>query len=77
MHLRIDIDCDNMSFNDPHPGAELRHILSKLAMRFYEYELDDVNGHGIMDSNGNTVGRVTVTERASEPDRLRESERTA
>lgn len=69
MKLVIEIDCDNAAFDDgpeTYCGTEVATILRKLATDFHDgdkawfgiYYAD----HNLLDSNGNTVGKVTVKE---------------
>ena len=58
MKIEIEISEDNAAFAD-NPG-ELRRILRTFADRFADYRAG--NRSRLMDSNGNAVGKVTVTE---------------
>ena len=75
MNIRIEINTDNAAFDDWH-GGELRNILAGIAdgieagrYRFErpagqvctDNEAFGENGARLLDSNGNTCGRIKVT----------------
>lgn len=65
MQVTITINCDNAAFGDTDEsrGYELRDILESLAERLSRYGFDEsYNNLKIRDSNGNTVGQLTITE---------------
>ncbi len=57
--VTVTIETDNAAFEDP---GELPRILAALAARLPAWEMNagDFDAEPIRDSNGNTVGRVTV-----------------
>lgn len=59
MTITITIDCDNDAFQ-PRPGREIRRILEHAARVLQTtYDRGDMK---LLDSNGNTCGKVTVSE---------------
>lgn len=58
MKYKLEINLDNDAFK-PCPNRELQRILREIADILGERHLDDRN---ILDSNGNTVGKVQVVE---------------
>ena len=57
MKITIEINCDNAAFDET--DGEVCHILDNLHNRWMCYGVDD---RLIKDTNGNTVGKATVTE---------------
>ena len=55
----IKINTESDAFQ-PDPGPEVSALLFQLAHEFGG-EGDDATTHAILDSNGNTVGKITVT----------------
>lgn len=56
--IRIEFSTGNAAFVDS-PCEEIAQILERLAQKFREE--GDLDGHKIKDTNGNTVGVVTIT----------------
>lgn len=69
MRLTITIDCDGAAF-EPAPFSEAREILGSLWQRYSAEDLraylGDPTGLPLADSNGNTVGRLTLTDQGGE-----------
>lgn len=64
MTVTITITCDNAAFED-YPGEEIARILRVLAQdaeNVPDMPRADWDGYKVRDINGNTVGRVTVTD---------------
>lgn len=59
MTVKITIDCDNAAFED-YPGTEVAAILRKIAKTLCGNPIDSSDDCNLMDSNGNTVGRMEV-----------------
>jgi hypothetical protein len=65
MDVRIRINCDNAAFEDENCGSEIARILERLAEAICCWELSElkrIDGKPLIDINGNTVGRVEVSE---------------
>ncbi len=60
MTLTITIECDNDAFQ-PRPAREVGRLLKQLRATFHMWPAADWDGLKLLDENGNTVGRVTVT----------------
>jgi len=63
MRITIEIDCDNAAFTDGMTGDEAALILHKLASYLRGTSVEDADEIALRDSNGNTCGKVTVTDR--------------
>lgn len=68
MKVVIEIECDNAAFEDDF-GAELSHILSTVPLRVLHQRHRPGSAcdatewsDKLLDSNGNTVGKVEVTD---------------
>ena len=61
MDVKITINCDNAVFGD-YPEIELARILTDLAGKVQTEPFDYIDGMPLRDLNGNTVGRVELTE---------------
>jgi hypothetical protein len=61
MDITIMINTDNAAFEDD-PGAEVARILRNLAKEVDGITLDPGDYANLRDSNGNTVGKCTVSE---------------
>lgn len=62
-NITITIDTGNAAFSDDDLGGEIARILHKLADEFEDESrnaIADMEGHGIMDVNGNSVGRINL-----------------
>lgn len=59
MKFKIEISTDNAAFED-NVAAETGRILRKIANDIVFFEVDEV--YPLRDSNGNTVGHLTVEE---------------
>jgi hypothetical protein len=57
--IRIEFETDNAAFEDT---GEIPAILRRIRGLFQDSRADDLVGttHAVRDSNGNTVGRVTI-----------------
>lgn len=62
MKLKIEIRMDNAAFQDGNNGPECARILTKLAQRVEYRDLTPDDSWGLVDSNGNTVGKAEVVE---------------
>ena len=65
--VRIEFSTDNQAFEGHGYGEECRRILTSLANRFSDAGIGleaagRLDGLSLRDSNGNTVGRVEVTD---------------
>jgi hypothetical protein len=58
--LKVEIDLDSGGAMRDDPEAETAAILSTLASHILTRQLDNVDGTKLLDSNGNTAGRVWV-----------------
>jgi hypothetical protein len=58
MKVTITIDCNNAAF-EPSASFELERILRQLAKHIGRTSMHDMN---ISDINGNTVGKLIITE---------------
>lgn len=56
--ISIEFETGNAAFEDNGPTEEIALILEHLAKKFRED--GDLDGHPVQDTNGNTVGRVTI-----------------
>jgi hypothetical protein len=61
VRFTLTIDCDNAAFED-HPGSEVARILKEVARKLPADDLG--SGFKLRDVNGNTVGKVEVSERS-------------
>jgi len=63
MQITITITTDNAAFSDD-PSVEVARILQKYAARLRESypPIEDLDGDRLLDYNGNTVGKVEVSE---------------
>lgn len=62
MKLKIEIEMDNDAFQGD-PGGEVERILKTVSVRLdrhFGYAPDKEFSCGVMDANGNTVGRVEL-----------------
>lgn len=59
MKLVITIEMDNAAFEDAN-GFEVARILTKLAREVKDHQLETNDTYGLMDDNGNTVGKAEV-----------------
>ncbi len=58
--VTITVECGNAAFDD-HPGEALADILEGLAHDAERFAfVEQLDGYVLRDTNGNTVGRVTV-----------------
>ena len=65
MKITIEINCDNAAFGDGNAWYEVKSILAKASAAFDvgdRESLPDADGTRLRDSNGNTVGGITVTD---------------
>lgn len=63
MNVRIELRTSNLAF-EVHPGNELCRILrdlSQVVLTQYETDITGLDGYHLLDSNGNGVGKVTIT----------------
>lgn len=65
--VTIEIDTDNAAFEDDNWGHEVSRILKTTAMKSLRYGRE-ISGVLLRDSNGNTVGSVTIGEEAGDPE---------
>ena len=61
MDITITINTDNAAFEDD-PASEVAGILRDLAGLIYRQGVTTGTSYGLLDSNGNTVGSVEVTD---------------
>lgn len=63
MQILITIKCDNAAF-DENPGKEVARIMGILGNSFinYDYNIKEVDGKKLHDSNGNSCGKVEIKE---------------
>ena len=61
MKFKLTITMDNAAFEDANNGYEVARILRELANRIEGMELTRGDSLSLRDSNGNTVGSVTVS----------------
>jgi hypothetical protein len=61
--IRIEIETDNEAFGEPY-GDEWREEVRRVALYAIKmtWRMNGADSAALRDSNGNTVGRVTVTE---------------
>ena len=63
MKVHVEIDCDNAAFGEGYHGQEVARILREVADRQDAVDIEFYEGK-VRDINGNTVGRVWVTDKA-------------
>lgn len=61
MTLNITINMDNAAFADVNNGTEVARILRKLANSIDGISLTANSERGLLDVNGNRVGKATVS----------------
>lgn len=60
MKIEIEIKCSNEAFTQGNLEIEVSRILKKLSERVASTEIFNIDGEGLKDINGNSVGRVTI-----------------
>jgi hypothetical protein len=58
--LKIEIDLDSGSAMRDDPEAETASMLSTLVSKILTWQLGNVDGTKLLDTNGNSVGRVWI-----------------